>query len=162
MNAITTITQQLAPMFAEQDAQIEERDVQWALDRRAALIAFKKSPEYAALDAKGEWGGKYPAMFDLCGGKTWYNVVNGSSAAAVEEFARKNAKAVAAKRNAKIAAKLAKAGVEQITDASVGYCQDGFNGWWKVNGDRIVSIQSILAGGYNIQRLHQRVLVNVK
>jgi hypothetical protein len=32
---------------------------------------------------------------------------------------------------------------------------------WIIDGHR-VKIDIILAGGYNIQRLHQRVLVNVK
>ena len=162
MNALTTITQQLAPLFAEQDAIVEARDVDWALGRAEALREFKATDEYRALSAKGAWGGVYDKLFDICGGKTWYGVFNGSSNAAIEEFARKNAQSRAAKRNAKIAAKLATAGVTEVIDAKVGYCRDGFNGWWRINGDRIVSIESIMVGGHNIQRLHQRVLVKVK
>lgn len=47
MNAIETISQQLEAFFAEQDAKIADGDVQWALGRRDALQAFKKTEEYA-------------------------------------------------------------------------------------------------------------------
>ena len=72
MNAIETISNQLEAFFAEQDAKIADGDVQWALGRRDALLAFKKTEEYAKLNARGAWGGVYPRMFDICGGKTWY------------------------------------------------------------------------------------------
>jgi hypothetical protein len=162
MNAIETIAKELAPFFAEQDGQIAEGDVAWALDRANALREFKKSEEYKILNAKGELGGKYQKLWAICGGKTWYSVFNGNSISNVEAFMRKNAAATAKKRNQSIAAKLAKAGVETVNSAEVVYCTDGFDGIFTVNDTMRVKIQSIVAGGHTIQRLHQRVLVNVK
>lgn len=65
-------------------------------------------------------------------------------------------------RNARIAAKFKKAGIESIDvdNFRVVYGQN-FEGMWLIDGYR-VTISVIYAGGYNIQRLHQRVLVNVK
>lgn len=162
MTAVNQIIEAVGTFFAEQDAKIADADVAWAMGRAAALKEFKASEEHRVLMKKGAWGGVYDKMFDIAGGKTWYQLFSGNTPAAIEAFMRKNAKAIADKRNAKIAAKLVKAGVESVVSAEVGYCTDGFNGVFRINGERIVHIQSILAGGYNIQRLHQRVLVNVK
>jgi len=161
-SAISNIITSLETFFAEQDAKIADDDVRWALERRNALNEFRNSEEYAELRKGGAWGGMYPRMFGICGGKTWYAVFTQNSTAGIEELMRKAAAATAGKRTAKIATKLAKAGVEQIESAGVAYTKDGFQGVYIVNGNRRVTIDVILAGGYNIQRLHQRVLCNVK
>lgn len=162
MNAIQNIANSLQAFFVEQDLKIAHADVLWALERRKALYDFKKTEEYTELSKKGAWGGVYDRMFGICGGKTWYAVFTQNSKEGVEEYVRKNAAAIAKARNAKIAAKLLKAGVEAVEKADVGYCTDGFRGLFWINGNRCVTIEVILAGGYNIQRLHQRVLCNVK
>ncbi len=162
MNAINQILDSLSHLFAEQDQQIADADVRWALDRAKAIQEYRNSAEFAEIRKRGAWGGMYDALFAVAGGKTWYQVFNGNSAAGIEEFMRKNAAAIADKRNAKIATKLVKAGVEQVESAEVAYCPDGFRGTYMINGNRRVNIEVILAGGYNIQRFHQRVLCNVK
>lgn len=161
-NAINNIIASLETFFAEQDAKIADDDVRWALGRRDALNEFKKSKEYTEQRKKGAWNELYFRMFGICGGKTWCAVFTQNSTAGIEEFMRKNAAATAEKRTAKIASKLLKAGVEHVEAATVAYTKDGFQGTFIINGNRRVTIDVIYAGGWNIQRAHQRVLVKVK
>lgn len=74
----------------------------------------------------------------------------------------KQVKKAHAARNERIVAKFNKAGIESINEDNfkVVYGKN-FEGVWIIDGFR-VKIEVILAGGYNIQRLHQRVLVSIK
>jgi hypothetical protein len=161
-NAINSIIASLETLFAEQDAKIAADDVRWAMGRVAAIKEFKASEKYAELRKKGAWGGMYPALFEIAGGKTWYGIFTQNSPAGIAEFMAKNSAATAEKRTAKIASKLLKAGVEHVESATVAYTKDGFQGVFIVNGNRRVTLDVIYAGGWNIQRAHQRVLVKVK
>ena len=157
--AIQTIAATLEKLFKEQGAKIVDGDLNWALGRRDAVVAFRNTDEYRKIKSNA-WL-LYEQLHAIAGGKTWYAVVNGSEAS-IRDFISKNAAATAAKRNAKVAAQLLKAGVESVETATVRYTQDGFCGTFVINGNRCVTIDVVLAGGHNIQRLHQRVLCKVK
>lgn len=161
-DAIKSIIASLETLFAEQDAKIAADDLRWAMGRVAAIKEFKASEEYAELSKKGAWGGMYPALFAIAGGKTWYAIFTKNNAAGIAAFMAKNSAAAAEKRTATIASKLLKAGVEQVESANVACTNDGFQGVFIINGNRRVTIDVIYAGGWNIQRAHQRVLVKVK
>ena len=159
MNAAQQIAKALENFFAEQDALTLESQITWAMKQATALRAFKASAKYQELRKKGAWG-LYERLHAIAGGKTWYQVLTQGDED-IAAFCAKAAKNTAQKRNARIAAKLDAAGVTEVTSAQVEYCPDGFNGVFQINGDRTVTVQSILAGGHNIQCLHQRVLVKV-
>ena len=73
--------------------------------------------------------------------------------------------AVVAARNLSIATKCKKAGVTEVVSSEFAHTRDGFDGVFVVNTDQgphRVKINTIRAGGYNIQCAHLRVLVSVK
>tara|TARA_R100001015_G_scaffold16936_1_gene8934 strand:+ start:67 stop:651 length:585 start_codon:yes stop_codon:yes gene_type:complete len=82
----------------------------------------------------------------------------------VKELAIKNAKKTLKARDAKLGVKLEKIGVTKIVDSKVNYTTDGFHGSYKVgtnSGDKKIVLQTIVAGGYNIQCAHYRTLINI-
>ena len=162
MNAINVIMNKLEVIFAEMDKRILEESKKWALERSKAVSEFYSSDEYKSMP-RGE--GRILKAMSIAGGKSWYKVVYGNSEDYILNFVEKNCEAVVKKRNANIAKKLEKAGVVEVLSEEFSRCDDGFNGFFMINCDnglKKVSIESIYAGGYNIQCLHQRVLCKVK
>lgn len=162
-NAIQEIIEILEPAFAQADEKVLEATQQWARGRKQALVDFKQSDEYQTLRRNQE--ALYRHMFAICGGKTWYAVFNSNNAVGIEAFVVKNHQAMIQKRNTMIASKLTKAGVTSVVDGYIGYTRDGFDGVFCVEsaeGQSRITINTIYAGGYNIQCLHMRVLVKIK
>ena len=163
MNATAKIVAKLNEVFAPMDAEVLEASQEWAKGRVQAIREFKTSEEGQAM-RRDQWA-YYGKLHAIAGGKTWYNVFDGRNAAMIEEFVTKNCKTTADKRNASIAAKLNKAGVTEVISEEFTKTRDGFDGVFIVNtdaGKKRVTINTIRAGGYNVQCLHLRILVKVK
>ena len=161
--AVKMIMGQLVEAFAEIDAAALEKAQAWAKERVAAVKEFERSDEYSAL--RRDQHALYARLFALAGGKGWYNAFRGRSADMIEELVAKHCASVAAKRDVAIAKKLEKAGVQNVVSGKAVRENGGFEGVWLVESDKgqkEIKIEMILAGGYNIQCLHNRVLVHVR
>lgn len=101
------------------------------------------------------------ALFDHYGSKGMYNLLHGRGRAGALEAMAKNTAATIAKRDAQVIKALGKKGITEIPEFTLVECSDGVEGVFNVAG-HIVTIRTIVAGGYNIQRLHNRTLVKVK
>jgi hypothetical protein len=152
----------LASIFVELDAEFVARQQEWAKGRVAAIKEYV-AENSAKRRAMGE-SAYYDGLFNVAGGKTWWNVFYGRSPKMVEEFVTKNCAATIAKRNASISAKLEKAGILEVVSSDYSRSANGFDGVFVVmtdKGRKVVTINTIVAGGYNIQCMHQRTLIKV-
>lgn len=107
--AISSITTKLHNVFAPMDARVLAKTQEWAEGRVQALREFKASDEYRAIRRNAYVA--YPKLFEIAGGKSWYNVFNGRSREDIARIIEKHCASVVHKRNARIAQKLEKAGV---------------------------------------------------
>lgn len=168
--------------FSETDQAFIEGQVKWAKERHEALRNLKNTDAYIQAGVVTEtdikyatkwhrassfgWERQHDLTIATAGGKTWYNsVFYGRNWAGVELIVLKNAQSIIDKRNFRIAARLVKAEVTEITSSDFSRTSDGFHGNYVVTtnqGQKSLMIETILAGGFNIQCLHQRTLIKIK
>jgi len=159
------IINRLNEVFVEFDNKVLVDSKKWAVERVVAIREFKQSDE--AMSLRRDQFAYYEKSFCSRGSaKSWYNVIlMAVSIEMINELMEKNHRVTIEKRNASITKKLEKVGVTEVIDEEFVYTKDGFNGVFAVNTDvgiKRVTIDTIYAGGYNIQCLHLRVLVKVK
>ena len=145
---------QINKAFQDLDNEMLERQMTWVMDRMEALA------EYTANFKRSEKGYTSGAI-EICGGKKWYQKMMGSNKQMMAEFVAKNVASMIESRNNRIISALNKKGITEIPEFTLTHNSDGYEGCFNVAGHR-VTIQTILAGGYNIQCLHQRTLIKAK
>jgi hypothetical protein len=160
-NSIQTMINELAAVFAVMDSKVLADSIEWANKRAAQIAEYKALPEYKKLNAYD----RAYKVIELAGSKTWSGPLVYGTDESRAIFCKEYCEAVIASRNAKMVKKLDKAGVENVLSSSFTHTRDGFNGVFEVNtdkGNKIVEVQTIYAGGYNVQCAHLRVLTKIR
>lgn len=139
------------------DTKWFDNQVEWFERRKAAVAEFRLSEEGKAL-RNNTWA-YYKRLWEIAGGKGVYKMSK-------SEFMKHCEKTILA-RNFRIADKIRKSGDQaaEVTDGELVYTNDGFNGVFKLKtteGSKTIHINTIGAGGYNIQAYHLRTLVKIK
>mgnify|MGYP003144361902 CR=1 FL=1 len=160
---------QINKAFKELNAQMLERQMAWAMAAKDALTNFDAAEDEDLEFAKGKWGERseeyrhrvMERKIEICGGKKWWEQMYGGNKQMLAEFVAKNIAGIIESRDSRIIAALNKAGITEIPEFTLTHSSNGYEGIFNVAG-HTVSIQTIIAGGYNIQCLHQRTLIKVK
>ena len=160
---MTNLLTQIQNAFAKADAESIAAVPAATIEARTQYMDLKERL-YNAIDTygrKSDEAGKLRFVLRDRFGKTFVNDFNYGEVGHIKRQLTA-VKRTHEARNARIHKKMADAGIKNIDadNFEIVWGED-FQGFWVIDGFN-VRINVIWAGGYNIQRLHHRVLVNVK
>lgn len=154
------------------DAHCIDADQRWAehkrdRDARDAFISecqdkFRADNTYCSISYRsGARFDRTAALINWYGSKGAYDMLHERGHEDALGRVRKNTEGKIAKRNHRIAVKLEKLGVTKLPEGEkLKASSDGFEGFFEIDG-KVIEIRTIVAGGYNIQCIHNRVLIYV-
>lgn len=158
MKTLVELANEIETALKPLDDKWFDDSVAWFEKRKEETIAWRLSEEGKA-ERKRCMFAYYKKMYALSGGKGNYNM-------STTEYMKKCEKVIRA-RNEKIAQKIRNAGGfdTEVISGEFTKTFNGFDGIFKLNtseGQKSIFINTIYAGGYNIQALHLRTLVKIK
>ena len=164
MTVYKQIIKDLESVLHQFDTLYTRKKIAHYQEKKEAIINWWKNPTRLEGSRNKFHRVDWEDLYRVAGGKTLAEKLKGISSDMAVDIALKDAQAIINARNAKMAKKLEQSEITKIIDNNIEVNSDGFNGSFLVDtnkGRKWVRINTIIAGGYNIQALHYRTLVKV-